>query len=254
MDTQQEKVLKIDLIELLQEIKKKLPMIIIITLLFAAAGYAYKFIYLPPTYTYTRMVKCPARTAYNWYIPDQELLSHVVVFRSDTGNGALWRESAKGRLSDVDLVRENGVATKLIRFQFAGTDPEYIKRVSQQYLESVVHRLNDSFAETTEDEFKHRYYSTTNIELSALNNQFGKNVISSEDIANYLPLLREKLEALEKDNAFLKAKIIEAPSLQPSKVSNRNFVINCAFWGFFLSFGYAVCQYVWQQAKKSGFV
>ena len=48
MDTQQEKELEIDLIELLREIKNHLPLIIITTLLFAAAAYAYKFIYQLP--------------------------------------------------------------------------------------------------------------------------------------------------------------------------------------------------------------
>ena len=44
-------------------------------------------------------------------------------------NNALWEEPAKGCLIDVELVREKNITTKLIRFQFAGTDPEYIKTV-----------------------------------------------------------------------------------------------------------------------------
>ena len=254
MDTQQDKKLEIDLIELLREIKKQLPLVILTMLLFAAAAYAYKFVYLPPNYTYTRLVKCPARTAYGWHIPDQEILSHVVIFRADMGNTAFWKEGAKGRLSAVDFVREKGSATKLIQFQFSGTDPKYIKAVSQQYLASVVQRMNDSFAEATEDEFNHRYYNTVNDELRYNNALLGAGNASPEGVANYQTLLKERLDALEKDKSFLKAKIIEAPNLEPGRTSNRNFVIKCAFWGLFLSLGYVVFRYMWRQAKQIGMI
>lgn len=183
MDERQEKELEIDLIELLREIKKQLPLIILTTLVFAAVAYAYKFMYQPPTYTYTRLVKYPAQTAYGWRIPDQEILSYVVIFRADMGNTALWKEGAKARLTAVDFVREKNVATKLIQFQFSGKDPEYIKKVSQQYLESVVRRLNDSFAEANEDEFNHRYYQTANDELRYNNTLLGAGSASSEGVA-----------------------------------------------------------------------
>ncbi len=252
MDTQQDKELEIDLIELLREIKKQLPLVILTTLVFAAAAYAYKFMYLPPTYTYTRLVKYPTRTAYGWHIPDQEILSYVVIFRADMGNTAFWKEGGKGRLAAVDFVREKGSATKLIQFQFSGTDPKYIKTVSQQYLASVVQRLNDSFAEANEDEFNHRYYRTANDELRYNNSLLGTS--SAEGIANYQALLKERLEALEKDKTFLKAKIIEAPNLEPSRVSNRSFVMKCGFLGLFLSVGYVVCRYMWRQAKQIGMI
>ena len=254
MDTQQKKEFEIDLIELLREIKNRLPFIVLSTLLFAVAAYAYKFIYLPPTYTYTRLVKCPARTAYNWNIPDQELLSYVVIFRADMGNAALWKEGTKGRLIAVDFVREKNVPTKLIQFQFSGTDPEYIKKVSQQYLETVAQRLNNSFAEANEDEFNHRYYRTANDELQYNNTLLGVSSSSPEGVAYYQALLKERLEALEKNKAFLKTKIIEAPNLEPGRVNNRNFVMKYTFWGLFLSLGYVVCRYMWRQAKQNGII
>lgn len=254
MHSQQDRELEIDLIELLREIKKQLPLVILTTLLFAAAAYAYKFVYLPPTYTYTRLVKYPTRTAYGWQIPDQEILSYVVIFRTDMGNAALWKEGGKGRLTAVDFVREKNVATKLIQFQFSGTDPEYIKQVSRKYLESVVQRLNDSFAEANEDEFNHRFYRTANDELRYNNALLGASSASSEGVANYQALLKERLEALEKDKIFLKAKIIEAPNLQPSRVSNRRFVMVVGFLGLFLSLGYIVCRYILIQAKQIGMI
>lgn len=251
MDTQQDKELEIDLIELLREIKKQLPLVVFTTLLFAVAAYAYKFVYLPPSYTYTRLVKCPTRTAYYWYIPDQEILSHVVIFRADKENTALWKESTKGCLTDVDFVREKNVATKLIQFQFTGTDPEYIKAVSQQYLATVVQRLNDTFAEASEDEFKHRYYRTVNDEMRFSNALLGAGNASPEGLANYQALIKERIDALEKDKSFLKAKIIEAPNLEPARVNNWRFVIVGTLLGLFLSLGYFVCRYIWRQAKQN---
>lgn len=251
MNTQQDKKSEIDLIDLLRKIKKQLPLVILTTLLFAAAAYAYKFVYLPPSYTYTRLVKYPTRTAYNWYIPDQEILSYVVIFRNDIWNNAFWKNGAKGRLTAVDFVREKGVATKLIQFRFTGTDPKYIKDVSQQYLATVVQRLNDSFAEANEDEFKHRYYRTANDELRYNNALLGVSSASPEGIANYQALLKERLEALEKDKFFLKAKIIEAPNLQPGRVTDWSFVKKYAFLGLFLSLGYVICRYFWLKAKNN---
>ena len=100
MDTQQEKEIEIDFIELLREIKLHLPLIVITTLLFAVVTYAYKFMYLPVTYTYSRMIKCPLITSASLNtIPDQELLSYVAIFRTDISATRLFgKKVGKGSL------------------------------------------------------------------------------------------------------------------------------------------------------------
>ena len=251
MDTQQEKELEIDLIELFREIKRQWPLIIIVTLLFTVVAYVYKFVYLPPVYTYTRMVKCPARTAFGWTIPDQELLSYVAIFRTDMGNKGLWKDGTKGRLTGADLVREKNISTKLIQFQFSGTDPEYIKTASQQYMESVAQRLNNFFAEVTENEFRHRYYRTATDELSFNNALLGTSNATPGGNANYQALLKERLEALEKDKTFLEAKIIDNANIEPAKINNRPFVNKCAASGLFLSLAWIIGRYIWRQAAKN---
>ncbi len=254
MGNQQNNELEIDLIELLQEIRKQLPLVILTTLLFAVVAYVYKFMYLPPTYTYTRMVKCPIWVADNRTIPDQELLSHVVIFRTDVGNSAIWKERSRGCLIGVDLIREKNSPTKLIQFQFSGTDPEYIKTVSQQYMETVARRLDDSFAEVTENYFKYRYYRTTNEELQFNNALLGNSNAATGSISYYQALLKDRLEALEKDKPFLKAKVIDASNLEPARVNQRRSVMICAFLGFFLSLGYITCRYLWKQVKQNGVI
>ena len=201
------------------------------------------------------MIKCPFKTSGTWNnIPDQELLSYAAIFRTDIGNGALWKDSGKGRLTSVNLVRENNLYTKLIQFQFAGTDPAYIKTVSQNYLESAAKRLNDYLTEISDAELKTRYYKTANEELKDINTALSTKTVSPQNVADYLPVLDKRLAAQENNKFFLKAKIIEAPNLEPGRVNNRRFVMISAFLGLFLSLGYVVCRYVWKQAKQNGMI
>ena len=115
--------LEIYLIELCRELKKNIVLIIAATVLCAAAAGAYIHFMTIPRYAYSRMIKLPETETFR--ISDQDKFSYVNILKLDTNNPALWKDSSKGRLVSVDLVREKNINTNLITFQFEGSDPVY---------------------------------------------------------------------------------------------------------------------------------
>ena len=68
--------LEIDLLELLQEFKKNIGKIAIVTLLFVAAAALYVFVFSAPKYSYTQFVNCPS-------LSDRDKISFVNIFNED---------------------------------------------------------------------------------------------------------------------------------------------------------------------------
>ena len=178
MDTQDEKELEIDLVELLKEIKKHVPVIIGVTLLCAGIAYFYAFKYQAPEYAMTRIIKLPWRIAYSG-LPDQEKRTFAQIFKADIGNAKYWPEPAKGHLSNVQLIMDKNYITNLLQFQFTGTEPEYMKQASQTYMDTATERINAIIKEDYDAAFTQEYFRTVKSEIKNISSLLNNGIISS---------------------------------------------------------------------------
>ena len=252
--------LEIDIIELCRELKNNIALIIAATVIFAAAAGAYIHFLTVPKYGYTRMIKLPALSANapsekitdnSW---NQDKLSYVNILKLDISNPALWKESSKGHLADVKLVEEKTIKTNLIMFQFEGTDPVYLKKVSDAYLDTAVQRLNVFIRELKETNFNDQYLNTQiRDELKGIRSALTKSSVSGESVLQAFTDLEKRLSALEKNESF-SAKAVDNANAAAIEISNKPLLKKSAALGFVLSIMFIVGRYCWRKATETGII
>ncbi len=239
---------EIDLIEWMKEIKNHMAVIVIATLLFAAAAGLYLFKFTGPVFSYTLFINCSNDFA------EKDRLTFVNLFRNDIGIVDSQKSGKKASLSNVELVNTGSQSrdikdrfTNLIRFQFNGNDPDYVKQYGSLYVNGALEQINRHIEASYEATFSKEYLNTVKTELARINNNFASSSAISEEAArgtlNYLALLKERLEAKEINKAFTKASIAESQNKNVQKVVNKSIIWKSAALGFFLSFVYVSCKY-----------
>jgi len=242
--------LEIDLIDLCKELKNNIALILAATVLFAAAAGAYIHFMTVPTYSYTRMIKLPENGSFS--MSDREKLSYINILKVDMNNTALWKEGAKGRLANVDLVREKNINTNLITFQFSGTDPNYLKKASDEYMETAVKKLNVWIREINELNFHNRYREWLVVnELKDVRLMLNNSSYSSDSVQQTITRLKDRLDALDK-NEYADAKIVDNVNASATQVSRKPLIKKSAALGFVLSIMFIVARYCWRKARECG--
>ena len=244
--------LEIDLIELCRELKKNIVLIIAATVLCATAAGAYIHFMTIPRYAYSRMIKLPETETFR--ISDQDKFSYVNILKLDTNNPALWKDSSKGRLVSVDLVREKNINTNLITFQFEGSDPVYLKKAGDEYLDRAVQKLNASLKEIKDANLNNRYLNTLiNDELKGIRSALAKSSVSGDTVQQSFTDLEKRLNEMEK-NEYFTAKATENANASATRISNKPIIKKSAALGFVLSILFVTGRYCLKKAKESGMI
>lgn len=243
--------LEIDLIELCRELKNNIALIIAATVICAAAAGAYLHFMTVPVYSYTRMIKLPENALF--HMSDQDKFSFINILKLDMTNPELWKDSAKGRLVNINLVSEKHLNTNLISFQFSGTDPVYLKKVSDEYTETAVQKLNDSIKELKDANLNQYMNKQVRNELRDVRLALARFSVSSESIQEALTDLEKRLNILEK-NEFYTAKAIDNANATVTVITNKSLIKKGAALGFVLSIMFVICRYCWRKAKEIGII
>ena len=243
--------LEIDLIELCKELKKNIALIIAATVICVVAAGAYLHFMTVPVYSYTRMIKLPENAMLR--MSDQDKFSYINILKLDMNNPTLWKDSAKGRLVNINLVSEKHLNTNLITFQFSGTDPVYLKKVSDKYTETAVQKLNDSIKELKDANLNQYMNTQVRNELKVLRLTLAKSSVSSENVQQTLTDLENRLIILEK-NEFYTVKAIDNANAAATVITNKSLIKKSAGLGFVLSVMFVICRYCWRKAKEADLI
>lgn len=241
--------IEIDLLELLQEFKKNIGKIIGVAVLFAAAAALYVFALTAPKYSYTQLVNCPS-------LSDKDKISFVTVFSEDVvdkkGHGKMWKDPKKCALTKVEFVKDRNAATNLLRFEFQGTEPELLKKEGHAYASDALAKINDRIIELHELKFGEEYFNIVRTEMRKINSSLQDGSITSQGAAQYLQLVKERLELREKDKmlSLIKADLVPNRADEAEKISRTRYVPICGFLGLFLSLAYITGRYCWKLTKK----
>ena len=249
MNETENQEIEIDLLELLQEFKNNLAKIIGVTLLFAAAAALYIFALSAPKYSYTQLVDCAT-------LSDKDKISFVNIFNEDAvsikGHGKMWKEPKKCALFKVEFVRDRNVATNLLKFEFQGTDPDMIKKEGRAYTEDALRKINERIVELHETKYGREYFDTVLNEMRKINSSLQDGSITSQGAAQYLQLLKERLELKEKNKmlTLIKAELVSNRVDKAEIVSRTKYIPISGFLGLFLSLAYLTGRYCMKLSQK----
>ena len=244
MNETENQELEIDLLELLQEFKNNIGKIIGVTLLFAAAAALYVFALTAPKYSYTQLLDCRS-------LSDKDKISFINIFNEDVlskGQGKMWKEPKKCALTNVEYVKDRNAATNLLKFEFQGTDPDLIKTECQAYTAEALTKINDHLVKLHEIKFGEEYFNTVRSEMRKINSSLQDGSVTSQGAAQYLELLKERLEPREKDKmlSLIKAELVPQRVNEAKKISRVRYIPISGFLGLFLSLAYLIGRYCWR--------
>lgn len=240
---------EIDLLELLQEFKKNIAIIVGITLLFVAAATLYVFVLTEPKYSYTKLIDCST-------LNDQNKISFVNIFNEDAvsikGHGKMWKEPKKCALFKVEFVKDRNAATNLLKFEFQGTDPNLITKECRAYTEDALNKINERIVELHEIKYGQEYFNTVRKEMEKINSSLQDGSVTSQGAAQYLQLLKERLELKEKNKmlTLIKAEVVPNRVDEAENISRTKYIPISGFLGLFLSLAYLTGRYCWRISKK----
>ena len=249
MSEQQDYELEIDIIEWLREIKNHIAVIIATTLLFGLAAGVYVLKIKEPVYSYSKFLNCPG-------LSEGAKLTYVNLFKNDIGIVQKQDAGTKASLAMVELVKSGSESkdikekyTSLIRFQFEGNNPDYVKKYANQYVTQSMKVLNDYIEEQYEINFSKEYLDTVRKEITRINDviingsMYNEGALPEKSAVNYLARLKERLETKEINKSFSKAVITDSQNNNARIVANKSIIWKSAALGFFLSFAFVSCKY-----------
>lgn len=248
---------EIDLIEWMNDIKSYIPVIIVTTLLFAAAAGLYVHKFTGPVFSYTYFINCSKDIA------ERERLSFVNLFRNDIGVTEQGNSGTQASLHSVEMVNIGTQSrdikdrfTNLMKFEFNGNDPNYVKKYGSEYVNGALKQINSFIEENYEATFSKEYLNTVNSELKRINGYIA-NASANQDVdavkgtISHLSLLKERLETKEINKAFMKATVEESQNNKVKRVVNKSIIRKSAALGFFLSFAFVSCKYFGKVFSRS---
>lgn len=257
MQEQKDYELEIDIIEWMKEIKRHLLLIVGITVLFAAGTGLYVYKMTEPVFSYTLFINCPGS------LPERDKLTFANAFKNDIGAVKIKDKTQKASLANVELVKdgkENNVKdryTNLMKFEFQGNSPDYVKAYGNQYIKTSLQQINKYIVEQYEINFSKEYLETVRKELQGINDRIVSGAVYSNEsdpakaAVDYLQLLKERLETKELSKAVSKAEIMESQNSKPQAVMNKTIIWKSAALGFFLSFAFVSCKYLAKVVSKN---
>ena len=236
--------IEIDLLELLKEFKKNIVVIVGMTLLFAAAAALYVFVLTAPKYSYTQFVNCPS-------LNDRDKFSFVNIFNEDAG-GKIWKEPQKCSLSKVEFVKDRNGFTHLLKFVFLGTDPDLLKKEGRAYTEEALNKINDRIVELHEIKYGNEFFDGVKWEMWNLNNSLQNGSVSAQGAAQYLQVLKDRMEMKERNKmlSLIKADLVPNRLDEAVLISRNKYVLLSGFMGLFLSLVFVTGRYCWRLFKK----
>ena len=247
--------IELDLLELLQEFKHNIAKIVCVTLLFAAAAALYVFVLTPPKYSYTLFIDSPFIINHP-SLTDRDKISFVNVFNEDAvsikGHGKMWKEPKKCALFKVEFVKDRNAATNLLKFEFHGTDPDLIKKEGRAYTEGALRKINERIVELHETKYGREYFDTVLNEMRKINSSLQDGSVTSQGAAQYLQLLKERLELKEKNKmlTLIKAELVSNRVDKAEIVSRTKYIPISGFLGLFLSLAYLTGRYCMKLSQK----
>lgn len=244
MNETENQEIEIDLLELLREFKNNIAKIIGVTVLFAAAAALYIFALTAPKYSYTQLIDCSSLT-------DKDKISFVNIFNNDVF-GKMWKDPKKCALSKVEFVRDRNAATNFLKFEFQGTDTDLIKKESRTYTEGALRKINERIVELHEIKYGKEFFDGVSWEMWQINNSLQNGSVTSQGAAQYLQVLKERLERKEKNKmlTLIKAKVVPNSVNEAVKISRNKYIAVSGFLGLFLSLAYLTGRYCWRLSKK----
>lgn len=249
MNETENQEIEIDLLELLQEFKNNIAKIIGVTLLFAAVAALYVFALTTPKYSYSQLVDCRS-------LSDKDKISFINIFSEDVfdnkEHGKMWKEPKKCALSKVEMVRDQNIATNLLRFEFQGTEPHLIKKEGRAYVEDALRKINERIVELHEIKYGQEYFDTVRNEMEKINSSLQDGSVTSQGATRYLELLKERLELKDKNKmlTLIKAQVIPNHIDEAEKISHIIIIPVSGFLGLFLSLAYLTGRYCIRVSKK----
>ena len=149
-------------------------------------------------------------------------------------------------------MRDRNAATNLLKFVFLGTEPELIKKEGRAYTESALSKINERIVELHEIKYGQEYFDTVRKEMERLNNSLQNGTVTSQGAAQYLQLLKERLELKEKNKllSLIKADLVPNHVDETQKISRIKYILISGFLGLFLSLAYLTGRYCWKVFKK----
>lgn len=249
MSEEKDYELEIDLVEWMKEIKNHMAVIVIATLLFAAAAGLYVYKFTGPVFSYTFFINCSKD------IGERERLSFASLFRNDIAVREQNSSGAQASLQSVEMVNSGTQSrdikdrfTNLMKFEFNGNDPDFVKEYGSKYVNGALEQINTYIVENYEATFSKEYLNTVNAELKRLNNYIA-NASTNQDMdaikatIDQLSLFKERLETKEINKVVIKAAVVESQNKKAQRVINKSIIWKSAALGFFLSFAYVSCKY-----------
>ena len=88
--------------------------------------------------------------------------------------------------------------------------------------------------------------------MGQINNSLQNGSITSQGAAQYLQILKERLELKEKNKmlTLIKAKLLPNSVDEAVKISRNRYIPISGFLGLFLSLAYLTGRYCWRLTKK----
>ncbi len=165
---------------------------------------------------------------------------------------ALTKEPKKCALSKVEFVRDRNAATNLLKFEFQGTDPDLIKKESRTYTEGALRKINERIVELHEIKYGKEFFDGVSWEMWQINNSLQNGSVTSQGAAQYLQVLKERLERKEKNKmlTLIKAKVVPNSVNEAVKISRNKYIAVSGFLGLFLCLAYLTGRYCWRVSKK----
>ena len=164
----------------------------------------------------------------------------------------MWKEPQNCALYKVEFVKDRTVSTNLLKFEFQGTDPDLIKKECRTYIEGALSKINERIIELHEIKYGKEYFDTVSKEMEKINSSLQTGSVTSQGAAQYLQLLKERLELKEKNKllSLIKADLVPNHVDEADKVSRTKYIFISGFLGLFLSLAYLTCCYYRRVTKK----
>lgn len=258
MTEQNNHMVEIDIMEWLKEIKNHILLIFVTTFVFAAATGVYLYKTNASTYSYSLFINCTG-------IGERDVLTFVSLFQKDIGVIRKQDSKTNASLKSVELSKTGSDSkdikdkyTNLMRFDFVGNNPDYVKKLGTQYVNDAEKKMNLRIDKWQEANYKRTYLETVKNELVRINNILvaeavhNNGTISGKSAVNWLARLKETLDVKEINKSYEKTYILTSQTDKPQKVGiNKSMIWKSAALGFFLSFVFVSCKYFGKIVNKN---
>lgn len=223
-------------VDFLIEFRKNISVVIFLVLFLVILSGVFVFVLDSPKYTYTKIINSKP-------LSTQDVVNFVTLFKEDISNDRLWQERNRGALVKVEIAK----GSNLIRLNFQGTDPDYLKDVSDKYTESALKRIHDAARKEFEVRFNNDYLNIVRGQFNWLKHTFEERIYNDQQLLKALSDWKEKYEVDLKQKSMVEPEIVEMPANEPAQLPRKKGLIPLsALLGIFLSIGYITCKCVWR--------